>query len=60
MSPTLIASLVDLGLRIAIRVIEEQSGKDFRTMTPREMAAAIREIKIKPVDDLIEMGRKRA
>ena len=60
MNPALIATLVDLGLRIAIRVMEQQSGKDFQTLTPKELAAALRKIKIKSTDELIELGRKRA
>jgi hypothetical protein len=60
MSPAMIATLVDLGLRIAVRVMEQQSGKDFQTMTPAEMGAALRKIKIKSADELIELGRKRA
>ena len=60
MNPALIATLVDLGLRIAIRVMEQQSGKDFQTMTPKQIAKALREIEILPTDNLIERGRKRA
>ena len=60
MSPALITMLVDLGLRIAIRVMEQESGKDFQTMTPKEMAEALRDIRIRSADELIESGRKRA
>ena len=60
MNPALITTLVDPGLRIAIRVMEQQSGKDFQTMTPEEMAKALRAIEIKSASKLIELGRKRA
>lgn len=59
MNPQTIALLVDLGLRLAVKAIEKRAEKRVDSMTDEEVLRAINSISVRPVDELIEEGRKR-
>lgn len=49
-----ILALVSLGIRVALKLLEERTGKPVDEMTDAEMAAALREIEIQDTDKLLE------